>query len=105
MTNLSKHFKKDKLDGLFIFVLVLFVYFFTLLPAIYIEDSSEFIAAAAALGIPHPTGYPLYVVLGKIFSLLPLGILPWRVNLLSAMAAAAAVTVLFLLIYYSLGDF
>ncbi len=100
MTNLSKHFKKDKLDGLFIFVLVLFVYFFTLLPAIYIEDSSEFIAAAAALGIPHPTGYPLYVVLGKIFSLLPLGILPWRVNLLSAMAAAAAVTVLFLLIYY-----
>ncbi len=100
MTNLFKHSAKDKLDALFVFALVLLVYFLTLSPLIYIEDSSEFIATAAALGIPHPTGYPLYIILGKIFSFLPFGSIPWRINLLSAVLAAAAVMVLFLLIYH-----
>jgi hypothetical protein len=44
----------------------------------------------AQLGIPHPTGYPLYVLVGKAFSLLPVGSLAFRAELLSATAAAAA---------------
>lgn len=44
----------------------------------------------ARLGIPHPTGYPLYVLLGKAFSLLPVGSLAIRAELLSAVAAAMA---------------
>ncbi len=100
MADLFKHFAKDKLDGLFVFTLVLLVYFLTLSPSIYIEDSSEFIAAAAALGVPHPTGYPLYIILGKIFTLLPFGSIAEKVNLLSAVAGAAAVAVLYILLRY-----
>jgi hypothetical protein len=44
----------------------------------------------AQLGVPHPTGYPLYVLLGKAFSLLPIGSVAYRANLLSAVAAAGA---------------
>src|SRR5438094_3172578 len=49
---------------------------------------------AAVLGVPNPTGYPLYVLLGKLFTLLPVGDVAYRVNLSSAvyMAGAAGVT-------------
>src|SRR5436190_6124701 len=41
----------------------------------------------------HPTGYPLFVLLGKLFTLIPAGSVAWRMNLLSATAAAAVVGV------------
>ena len=47
----------------------------------------------AQLGILHPTGYPLYTLLVKAFTLLPFGSVAWRANLFSAVAAAAAVGV------------
>jgi hypothetical protein len=47
----------------------------------------------ARLGILHPTGYPLYTLLVKAFTLFPLGSVAWRANLFSAVAAAAAVGV------------
>ena len=37
---------------------------------IYVGDSGELVAAVATLGIPHPPGYPLYVLLGKLWTLL-----------------------------------
>ncbi len=73
------------------------VYQRTLCPGIYVGDSGELIAAAATLGIPHPTGYPLYLLLGKLFLLLvPAGSVAWRLNLFSALCAAAAAGVLVL---------
>ncbi|MDA0242077.1 MAG: DUF2723 domain-containing protein [Chloroflexi bacterium] len=51
-------------------------------------DGGELIAAAVTGGIPHPPGYPTYLLLGKLFSWLPWGTLAWRFNLLSAMCAA-----------------
>lgn len=53
-------------------------------------DSGELIAAAHALGVAHPPGYPLYVVLGKLALLVPLGEPAWRMSLLSAFFAAIA---------------
>lgn len=53
-------------------------------------DTFEFQVVAPALGVAHPTGYPLYVVVGKLFSLLPIGSLAFRVNLTSAVFATAA---------------
>src|SRR5207302_1906713 len=44
----------------------------------------------AILGIPHPTGYPLYTLLGKLWSLLPVGDIAYRINLSSAVYLAAA---------------
>jgi hypothetical protein len=79
-----------------VFALAMVVYLRTLLPGVSVGDWAEMQWIPAQLGIPHPTGYPLYVLLGKAFSLIPVGSLGFRAELLSAVAAAgsAATTVL-----------
>src|SRR5262245_62207104 len=73
----------------------LWVYVLTLSPTVAWmnqgEDSGDLLAASATLGIPHPTGYPLFVLLGRLASLLPLGSVAFRINLVSALAGAAGV--------------
>jgi tetratricopeptide (TPR) repeat protein len=60
-------------------------------PTIYVGDSGELATAAHLLGIPHPTGYPLYVLLGKLWTLLlPVGSIAYRLSLFSAICAALA---------------
>jgi 4-amino-4-deoxy-L-arabinose transferase-like glycosyltransferase len=55
-------------------------------------DSPELTAAAANAGVPHPTGYPLYMILGHAFiRLVPFGSVALKMNLLSAIFAALAV--------------
>src|SRR5688572_1692281 len=74
------------------------VYLRTLAPSIVLGDSPELTAAAYLAGVPHPTGYPLYMILGHLFiRLCPLGSVAYRMNLLSALAAAAAVGLVYLL--------
>jgi hypothetical protein len=63
---------------------------------IYVGDSGELVTAVYTLGIPHPSGYPLYVLLGKLWTLLvPLGSIAFRMSLFSAAAGAAAVALLY----------
>jgi len=73
----------------------LWVYVMTLSPTVawrnYGEDSGDLLVASATLGIPHPTGYPLYVLLGRLAGFLPLGALAFRINLVSAIAGAVSV--------------
>ncbi len=65
-------------------------------PTIYVGDSGELVAAVHVLGIPHPTGYPLYALLGKLWTLLvPIGSIAYRMSLFSAACAAAAAAVLY----------
>jgi len=80
-----------------VFVTSLAAYLWTLPSTVSFEDSAEFVAAAATLGIPHASGYPLFVLLGRIFAAFPLGTVPWRVALLSAVSASGAVTLGFLM--------
>ena len=63
------------------------------------DDSLEFQLVAPTLGIAHPTGYPLYTLLGALWSrlLFPVGNWAWRMNLFSALAAAITVGLLFLI--------
>jgi len=64
----------------------------TAAPTIGFGDSPELSAAALSLGVPHPTGYPLLMMLGYAWStLLAAGDPAWRLNLLSAVFAAVAV--------------
>jgi hypothetical protein len=72
------------------FGIALVVYLRTLMPGVSVGDWAEMQWIPAQLGIPHPTGYPLYVLLGKAFSLIPIGSLGFRAELLSAVAAAGA---------------
>jgi len=74
------------------------LYLRTLLPSVGQADTFEFQVVVPRLAVAHPTGYPLYVLLGKLFTLLPLGNVAWRVNLASAVFATAAVLVLYALL-------
>ena len=70
--------------------IALLIYGLTLLPGPSVGDWAEMQWIPARLAIPHPTGYPLYVLLGKAFSLIPVGSVAVRAELLSAVAAAMA---------------
>jgi hypothetical protein len=61
-----------------------------------VGDGAEFITVAAVLGVPHPPGYPLFTMLGHFFSLLPLGSIPFRVNLMSVVCDSLAVGIVYL---------
>jgi len=60
-------------------------------------DGGDLIAAAMTWGVPHPSGYPTYCLLGRLYALLPLGPMARRFNLFSATMAAATVV----LVYFS----
>jgi tetratricopeptide (TPR) repeat protein len=71
--------------------LVFAVYAWGACRTIYVGDSGELVAAVYVLGIPHPSGYPLYVILGKLWTLVvPVGSIAFRMSLFSA--ACGAVT-------------
>lgn len=72
-------------------LLALALYVRTLAPTVLAFDSGEFQFAAPTLGLVHPTGYPLYLLLGWLFAWLPPGDVAYRLNLFSAVAAASAV--------------
>jgi tetratricopeptide (TPR) repeat protein len=84
--------------GIAVFVVTQIVYILTLGRHCPFWDSGEFIATSYTLGIPHPPGTPLYVMIGRIFTLLPIGSIATRVNYLSAFAAALAVLFSYLII-------
>lgn len=78
---------------------ILVLYILTLSPTTAMWDASEYIATAHILGIPHPPGNALFVVLGKAWSLLlaPLGLsVAVRINLLAAVTSAGAAGFYFL---------
>lgn len=74
-------------------------YLATLAPGLSFEhngtDGGDLIAAAWNLGVPHPTGYPTYTLLAWLFTRLPVGVVAYRTNLLSAVCAAGASGLLF----------
>lgn len=79
-------------------VTALICYVRTLAPDVLYGDSAEFQALSYTMGIAHTTGYPVYVLLGKIFgTLLPFGNFAYRINLLSAIYAAGTLSGMYLL--------
>jgi hypothetical protein len=66
-------------------------------------DGGDLLAAVRTLGIPHPPGYPLYVLAARLFSLLPAGGFAFRLNLFSAFCAALTVVCLYIWLRAELG--
>jgi hypothetical protein len=76
---------------------VLVGYVITLAPTVTLWDAGEFITAAKVLGVPHPPGTPLFVMLGHVWAdVVPIGSYAWRLNLMSACFSAAGAGCLFL---------
>jgi hypothetical protein len=67
------------------------VYLITLTPTVPFWDAGEFIAVSYILGVPHPPGTPLFVLLGRVATLIPWATVAQRVNALSAIPSAIAV--------------
>jgi hypothetical protein len=77
--------------------LVFALYIITLSPETAMWDTSEYIAAAYTLGIPHPPGNPMFVLIGRVFTLLPIApSIAARVNILAALSSAVAAGMWFL---------
>ena len=82
---------------------VLLGYLLTLAPTVTFWDAGEFIAAAKTLGIPHPPGTPLFVMIAHVWAMLfPIGEYAFRTNLLSALLSALGAGCFFLVAHESL---
>ncbi|HSM58536.1 MAG TPA: DUF2723 domain-containing protein [Candidatus Sulfomarinibacteraceae bacterium] len=84
------------LSALFAGICAFLLYLSTLAPDLAWDyhgaDGGELITAAVTLGVPHPPGYPLYTILGRLVAALPFGTVAYRFNLLSALCMSVAVT-------------
>jgi len=81
-----------------VFLVALVVYSWTLAPAVTLTDSGELIVAAYGLGVAHPPGFPLWIMLAHLASLVPVGNVAVRINFSSAVFAALACAMLTLVV-------
>jgi Protein O-mannosyl-transferase TMEM260-like len=89
--------------ALAVFVLVLAGYIISLAPTVTFWDAGEFIATVKILGIPHPPGTPLFVIMAHVWAmLLPIGEFAYRTNLMTATISAAGTALFFLLVAVAL---
>jgi len=78
--------------------LIFLLYLVTLAPSTAMWDTSEYIAAAYDLGLPHPPGNPFFVILGRFFAILPIAPnVAMRINILAALSSAGAAGMWFLI--------
>jgi hypothetical protein len=81
-----------------VFLVALALYNWTLAPTVTLTDSGELIVVARSLGIAHPPGVPLWIVLAHFASLVPFGNVAQRINCSSAFSAALACAMLTLVV-------
>jgi len=82
-----------------VFALSLALYGWTLAPTVTLIDSGELIASAEEPGVAHPPGFPLYIILTHLATLIPLGSVAVRVNFASALFASLAAAMLTLAVH------
>ncbi len=82
--------------GFLAFAIALVTYLMTVQQTVPFWDCGEFTAAAAEQQVGHPPGAPLFIMVGKLFHLLPFGDPGWRVNLVSVFASAVTILLLYL---------
>ncbi len=86
------------------FLIPFSVYLTTLAPGLFFIDTGELATACIKLGIAHPTGYPLFTIIGRIFSMLPIGEDIYRLNLMCAFFSAGAIFLFFYLIRFIISE-
>jgi hypothetical protein len=98
MANSELDYKPSYLAAAITAALVFVLYLLTLSPSTAMWDTSEYISAAYVLGLPHPPGTPLFVLIGRVFAVLPMGSLSVavKINMLAALTSAIAAGMWFL---------
>ncbi|MBX6331333.1 MAG: DUF2723 domain-containing protein [Gemmatimonadaceae bacterium] len=96
--NTELDYRPSYLAAVIAAALVFALYLVTLAPSTAMWDTSEYIAAAYVVGLPHPPGNPLFVLIGRVFAILPLGGLSVavKINILAALTSAIAAGMWFL---------
>ena len=74
----------------FVVLLALGIYLRTMLPSTGFWDTGEAQTVPPTLSIFHPTGFPMYTMIGWLWSQLPIGEVAWRMNVLSGVCVALA---------------
>ncbi len=91
--------KLNKILAAFVFIFSFIIYYLTIAPTVSFWDCGEFIACSFRMGVPHPPGAPLYLLVGRIFSMIPIfPDIAKRVNLISTISSAFTVMFLYLII-------
>jgi len=93
----------DIIIGFMVFLVVFVGYLMTLTPSVGAGDNGELTTTLYNMGAGHPPGYPLYGIVGKLFTFLPFGDIAYRVNLFVAFFGAGACLFLYLLSVKLLG--
>ncbi len=102
----TDHKSLNKAFAAFSFLIALVLYLLTLPPTASFWDCSERIACAYGLQIPHPPGTPFYLLLGRVFSMFagPTSA-AYMINLMSALASATTIMLLYLIIVRFIREF
>ncbi|MFA6233924.1 MAG: DUF2723 domain-containing protein [Bacteroidota bacterium] len=87
-----------RLTALVVFLISTIVFLMTVAPTISFWDCGEFITSAITMAVLHPPGAPFFQLVGRMFSLLPIGDdLGFRVNLLSTFSSSLTVLFVYLI--------
>lgn len=97
---INQFFKSKVFFALLSFVVSFVVYVLTLAPTVSFIDSGELATVCIKLGVAHPTGYPLFTILGNLFSKIPIGEEIYRLNLMSAVLSSLGVLIFFNLLVF-----
>ncbi len=83
-----------------LFLLTEAIYLMTMAPTLSFWDCGEFIATAYTLGVPHPPGAPLFLLIGRVFSMIPFfEDIGARVNFLSTLSASGTIVLTYLIVF------
>ncbi|MAE10047.1 MAG: hypothetical protein CMF78_02490 [Candidatus Marinimicrobia bacterium] len=95
----SRNKRLNRILAGIVFLISFLVYYDTMAPTVSFWDCGEFIATSHTLGVPHPPGSPLFLIIGRVFSMIPFSPdIAFRVNLISVFVSALAVMLLYLII-------
>jgi hypothetical protein len=88
----------NRITAALVGVIAFILYAITMAPTTSFWDCGEFITCSYSMGIAHPPGAPMFIMLGRVFSLLPFGDIGWRVNMISVLSSAVTIALLHLII-------
>ncbi|RMF58069.1 MAG: DUF2723 domain-containing protein [Calditrichaeota bacterium] len=103
-----KKLDANKFTGFLVFAFSLIMYFRTVAPTVSFWDCGEFIACSFRLAVPHPPGAPLYLLVGRVFTLIPEFLIEnvgLRVNIISVISSAFTILFLYLIIVHLFREF